>query len=33
MILLSDTDQVISGLEGYGLTVVAQRPIGGWGNR
>jgi 3,4-dihydroxy 2-butanone 4-phosphate synthase/GTP cyclohydrolase II len=33
MILLSDTDQIISGLEGYGLTVVAQRSICGWGNR
>jgi hypothetical protein len=29
MILLSDTDHVISGLHGYGLNVIAQRPIGG----
>jgi 3,4-dihydroxy 2-butanone 4-phosphate synthase/GTP cyclohydrolase II len=29
MILLSDTDRVLSGLEGYGLTVVGRRPIGG----
>lgn len=29
MILLSDADHVISGLDGYGLNVIAQRPIGG----
>ena len=29
MILLSDADHVISGLHGYGLNVIAQRPIGG----
>jgi 3,4-dihydroxy 2-butanone 4-phosphate synthase/GTP cyclohydrolase II len=29
MILLSDTDHVISGLDSYGLNVIAQRPIGG----
>ena len=29
MILLSDADHVISGLHGYGLNVIAHRPIGG----
>jgi len=29
MILLSDADHVISGLHGYGLNVIAQRPVGG----
>jgi 3,4-dihydroxy 2-butanone 4-phosphate synthase/GTP cyclohydrolase II len=32
MILLWDTDRVFSGLEGYGLNVVGQRPIGGRGS-
>ena len=31
MVLLSNTQRTIIGLEGYGLTVVEQRPIDGMG--